>query len=248
VTDFFRVRLACAILDTCGLCFAKGSLRRKLDQYLIVLQLYAVCKTEMPLDVEFMLDDLLETLRPDGRPKGSKDGMLVPRLRTFTEAAAAVDEMLVSNGPDLNGGADESDDEGEDNGKRAAEDDEDELDEPSAIPGARIYDDEDDADDDDDDDRVVIREQRHHDEFDEQAAADFDREFARMLADTTSERKAAPVFDQAVPMFRKRQQQQHGGAGGISASGSSSGAPRAADESMMQFMLLSKKGNKSQVS
>lgn len=38
VSDFFRVRLACAILDTCGICFGKGSLRRKLDQYLVILQ------------------------------------------------------------------------------------------------------------------------------------------------------------------------------------------------------------------
>lgn len=36
--DFFRIRLACVLLDTCGVCFAKGSLRRKLDQYLVVLQ------------------------------------------------------------------------------------------------------------------------------------------------------------------------------------------------------------------
>jgi len=70
-----------------------------MDHYLVVLQLYAVCKTEMPLEVEFMLDDLLETLRPKGRPKGCKDGMVVERLRTFAEAAAAVDEILASNGP-----------------------------------------------------------------------------------------------------------------------------------------------------
>jgi hypothetical protein len=53
----------------------------------------------MPLDVEFMLDDLIETLRPKGRPKGSKDGMVVDRLHTFPEAAAAVDELLATNGP-----------------------------------------------------------------------------------------------------------------------------------------------------
>jgi hypothetical protein len=38
VQDFFRVRLACVILDTCGTCFAKGSLRRRMDHYLVVLQ------------------------------------------------------------------------------------------------------------------------------------------------------------------------------------------------------------------
>lgn len=57
-----------------------------------------------------------------------------------------------------------------------------------------------------------------------------------MLADTTVERKAAPpIFDQAVPMLRKKQ-------------AGSAGTQREAEDSTMQFMLLSKKGNKSQVS
>lgn len=38
VDDFFRVRLACTLLDTCGVCFPKGSQGRKLEQYLIMLQ------------------------------------------------------------------------------------------------------------------------------------------------------------------------------------------------------------------
>lgn len=51
----------------------------------------------MPMDVDFMLDDLLETLRPKGRPKGVKDGPVVNRLRTFPEAATAVDAVLAAN-------------------------------------------------------------------------------------------------------------------------------------------------------
>lgn len=90
------------------------------------------------------------------------------------------------------------------------------------------------SEDEDDDDVVVLRDQKRElDEFDERAQDEFDRDFARMLADTTVERKAAPpVFDQAVPMFRKRQ---------VNGTAES-------DASKMQFMLLSKKGNKPQVS
>ncbi len=51
----------------------------------------------MPMDVDFMLDDLLETLRPKGRPKSVKDGPAVNRLRTFPEAAQALDTMLAAN-------------------------------------------------------------------------------------------------------------------------------------------------------
>ncbi|TXT09089.1 hypothetical protein VHUM_02563 [Vanrija humicola] len=234
VSDFFRVRLACAILDTCGICFAKGSLRRKLDQYLVVLQLYALCKTHMPPDVEFMLDDILEALRPKGRPKGVKDGNQVWRLRTFEEAAAAVDEILATNVPGGNE-SDDDDEESEDGEGRIAR-----IDDDDAEANARL-DDEDEEEkelDDEDDDVVVLREPKR-DEFDEQAEAAFDRDFARMIADTTVERKAAPpVFDQAVPMFRKRQ------GGGAAAHGKE---PSNSNDNNMQFMLLSKKGNKPQV-
>ena len=38
VHDFFRVRLVCTLLDTCGACFEKGSQRRKLDHFLVIFQ------------------------------------------------------------------------------------------------------------------------------------------------------------------------------------------------------------------
>jgi hypothetical protein len=63
-----------------------------------------------------------------------------------------------------------------------------------------------------------------------------------MLADTTEARrdvrKAAPIFDQAVPLIRKAQQ----------SSDDHSGAAGAKDEKHMQFSLLAKKGNKQTVS
>ena len=38
VDDFFRIRLICALLDTCGACFDRGAQKRKLDLFLVVLQ------------------------------------------------------------------------------------------------------------------------------------------------------------------------------------------------------------------
>lgn len=170
------------------------------------------------------------------------------RLRTFEEAATSVDEILAAN---VTGGNEsDDDDESEDGDGRIARIDDDDgeavsstlllgADRQTAAQNARLDDDDEDdkdSDDEDDDDVVVLREPKR-DEFDEQAEAAFDRDFARMIADTTVERKAAPpVFDQAVPMFRKR---QPGGGGGHGK------AP--ASDNNMQFMLLSKKGNKPQV-
>lgn len=36
--DFFRLRLVCVLLDTCGMCFDHGSQKRKLDNWLVFFQ------------------------------------------------------------------------------------------------------------------------------------------------------------------------------------------------------------------
>lgn len=185
-----------------------------------------------------MLDDLFESLRPNGRPPKVKDGNLVLRMRDFQEAAAVVDEILTKHVPGVEEevGDDESE-EGED-GERVVQEEEEA--EEALVEPASEGDDNEDSDendepnyDEDEDDDVVLREHKP-DEFDEQAAADFDREFARMIADTTVDRKTAPpVFDQAVPVLRKRGQQPQ--------------VAEKPDDGQMSFMLMTKKGNKAQV-
>lgn len=39
--DFFRVRLVCTLLDTCGHCFDRGSAKKKLDFFLTFFQVCA---------------------------------------------------------------------------------------------------------------------------------------------------------------------------------------------------------------
>ena len=81
--DFFRVRLVCVLLDTCGMCFDRGSQQKKLDNFLAFFQLYVHCKNSVPMDVEFMLNDSLEAVRPK-----------LVQFKSFEEAAVAVDEMF----------------------------------------------------------------------------------------------------------------------------------------------------------
>lgn len=38
--DFFRIRLVCVLLDTCGMCFDRGSQKRKLDNFLLFFQVF----------------------------------------------------------------------------------------------------------------------------------------------------------------------------------------------------------------
>lgn len=89
---------------------------------------------------------------------------------------------------------------------------------------------------------VIIKDVKEE-EYDQEEEDAFNREFAKMLADTTDARKvdrktAPPVFDTAVPLIRRQQQQQ----------AQQDAIPTEAKANHMQFSLLSKKGNKQQVS
>ncbi|KAJ1022534.1 hypothetical protein NDA16_003523 [Ustilago loliicola] len=85
--DYFRVRLICTLLDTCGVCFDRGSLKKKLDDFLVFLNVYVLCKGQpLPMDVDFMLTETLETLRPELKFK-----------KVFGEAATALEEMMAAN-------------------------------------------------------------------------------------------------------------------------------------------------------
>lgn len=227
--DFFRIRLVCALLDTCGGCFDKGSSKKKLDQFLVIFQLYCLCKQEMPMDVEFMLSDTLETIRPK----------MVP-FKNFLEAAEATDELLATMSQDVlpDDDDDEEESDGESEGEHRGDDDKEEdedIDGAENVHETRI-------DDDDDDENVVLIKDVKEEEYDQEEEDAFNREFAKMLADTTDARKvdrktAPPVFDTAVPLIRRQQQQQ----------AQQDAISTEAKANHMQFSLLSKKGNKQQI-
>lgn len=40
--DFFRIRIVCMVLDTCGICFDRGAAKKKLDFFLTFLQVSAL--------------------------------------------------------------------------------------------------------------------------------------------------------------------------------------------------------------
>ena len=46
IDNFFRVRLVCVLLDTCGQYFDRGSTKKKLDCFLLYLQRYYLFKKE----------------------------------------------------------------------------------------------------------------------------------------------------------------------------------------------------------
>jgi len=40
--DFFRIRIVCMVLDTCGICFDRGAAKKKLDFFLTFFQASAL--------------------------------------------------------------------------------------------------------------------------------------------------------------------------------------------------------------
>ncbi|RNA18662.1 regulator of nonsense transcripts 2 isoform X1 [Brachionus plicatilis] len=74
--NYFRIRLVCTLLDTCGQYFDRGSTKKKLDCYLIYFQRYYMFKKEFGqsvdiarpydrFDIEFVFTDIISSLRPE---------------------------------------------------------------------------------------------------------------------------------------------------------------------------------------
>ncbi|XP_062522892.1 regulator of nonsense transcripts 2-like [Corticium candelabrum] len=80
-TSYFRVRLVCVLLDTCGHYFCRGLTKKKLDIFLVYFQCYLWGKEQpMPIEIEFLVHDTVESLR-------SKLTLFATDKETFEAAA-----------------------------------------------------------------------------------------------------------------------------------------------------------------
>ncbi|KAI7569410.1 ARM repeat-containing protein [Hortaea werneckii] len=244
--DYFRIRLVAALLETCGVYFERGANKRKLDFYLAFLQYYINLKDPLPMDMEFVVQDLYSLLR--------KDWKLV--LNDLPEASRVFAEACKQNYQDTASG-------------KAAEVEDDE---PAAEPDgshdpradgedARLADDDDGEDaksddeeaaqaeegagtpaESDDEEHIVVT--RPEDQRDPEAEAEFDRELAKMMAESVESRRTdrKPMFDVPLPMRRTVRD----ATSTADDSGGESPAPAASGQGTMKFALLSKKGNRQQ--
>ena len=62
--DYFRIRLVCTILESCGVCFDRGAARKKLDFFLTFFQYYTHTKTNLPMEIDFIIQDTFALIRP----------------------------------------------------------------------------------------------------------------------------------------------------------------------------------------
>ncbi|KAH0589011.1 Nonsense-mediated mRNA decay protein 2 [Termitomyces sp. J132] len=228
--DFFRIRLVCVLLDTCGMCFDRGTQKRKLDNFLVFFQYYIHCKDPLPLDVDFMVSDSLEAVRPK-----------LQFAKTIEEAAVAVDEMFnvayqnISAGDDS---GDDSEDEGErlngDEGEGEEEDDavdhSSQVDERAPSPDQEV---------------VLSASNSLQDNLgpSEEAEAEFAKELAKMVTDTSGDSRkvdkktALALWDSSVlpPPVRKKK---------IEDGDEESETSELNRPDIMAFTVLTKRGNK----
>ena len=254
--DYFRIRLICTLLDACGHCFDRGVLRKRVDDYLLFLNIYILSKVQpLPMDVDFMLSDTLEALRPQFVLK-----------KSFEEAAEAVDEMFAQQKAKAAAMAvepvreidlqdvDDDDDDGESQSELSEDDghgprhqpqsgSESEADDDDDVDGDKGEDGEEYGEDDEAEEDELVTRETEDSLVDQEAEDEFARELAKMMAEanpvqsSTANRGQRGLFDVGMPFIKK------------SSSGSAlamAQEPVHEDGQHMRFSLLSKRGNKHQ--
>ncbi|KAI5785039.1 putative nonsense-mediated mRNA decay factor [Peziza echinospora] len=237
--DFFRIRLVCTLLDVCGMCFEKGSAKKKLDFFLTFFQYYIYTKEPMPMDVEFLVQDTFQAIRPNWKLHTN----LEDAAKSFEEAVSKTfkpsEEKSTAEPEEVEEEA-ESSDEGGDGGDDDDHRDEDEAqlsDDDGETQTVASREHEESSSESEEEDIVV---QLRQEERDPEADAEFDRELAKMMADSLESRKfdRKPVFDVPLPFRRVMSREP--------TMGSEAGDVASPTEGKMAFSLLTKKGNRQQ--
>ncbi|KAG1878110.1 ARM repeat-containing protein [Suillus subalutaceus] len=228
--DFFRIRLVCVLLDTVGMCFDRGTQKRKLDNFLVFFQYYVLCKEDLPMDVDFMLSDSIEASGSAIRPK-------MTMHKTVEEAAVAVDDMF--NAALQNAGLSTGEDSGEDSdeeGERPQQQDEEDGDATGQESSNE--------DRTSSPDPVIVLSTQEHLGPSEEAEAEFEKELAKIITDSSAESrkvdKKTAWWDSAVlgPNVRKKRADEGDVDGG--------GDNNPNGDAVMQFTVITKRGSKQQ--
>ncbi|KAI8635250.1 MIF4G domain-containing protein [Xylariaceae sp. FL1651] len=246
--DFFRIRLVATMLETCGMFFNRGAAGKKLDYFLSFLQYYIHTKNPLPMDIEFIVQDTFVLTRPQWK------------LATNLQEAAKALQLAIAQ-DQKNSGLDKITDQDDASVRSSSDDDGIEGDGDHEVESDReseLGGDEEDGEADDDgeyaddqndqsqsnkdseseEEAIVVT--KKAEEFDPEAEAEFDREFAKMMAESLDSRKfdRKPLFDVPLPVRSKARDPS---TTTDSEEQTSDGPPR-----MMAFSLLTKKGNRQQ--
>ncbi|CAJ2512190.1 Uu.00g052050.m01.CDS01 [Anthostomella pinea] len=236
--DYFRIRLVATILDTCGMFFNRGAAGKKLDYFLSFLQYYIYTKPPLPMDIEFIVQDTFSLTRPQWK------------LATNLEEASKAFQLAIAQ-DQKNAGLDRSADHDDASSSSSSDDEGAEGDGDLVLPEADGDEDSELADDDEEldnpqshgnseseEEAIIVT--REAEKLDPEAEAEFEREYAKMMAESLESRKfdRKPLFDVPLPVRGKTREIP---TGTEPEEKKAEGTPNT-----MAFSLLTKKGNRQQ--
>ncbi|KAI1325522.1 MIF4G domain-containing protein [Xylariaceae sp. FL0255] len=237
--DFFRIRLIATMLETCGMFFNRGTAGKKLDYFLSFLQYYVYTKAPMPMDIEFIVQDTFVLMRPQWKLAANlqEASKALQLAIAKDQKTAGVDKATEpedhSSGPpsDVEADSDRESELGEDDDGEMEDDIEDlEENDQSQSNG-----------DSESEEEEAIVVTKHAEEFDPEAEQEFEREYAKMMAESLESRKfdRKPLFDVPLPLRTRIRDPS---------APTDSEDQQLSDEppKTMAFSLLTKKGNRQQ--
>ncbi|KAK8079512.1 hypothetical protein PG997_007330 [Apiospora hydei] len=240
--DYFRIRLAATILETCGMFFNRGAAGKKLDYFLSFLQYYIFTKAPLPMDIEFIVQDTFSLTRPQWKLATTpEEASKAFQLAILQDQKNAGHEKAVDPEPEDAESDISSDDDGGEGDDDLAQDadkdeesnseEEDDLDDGEPPQSPRDTESEDEA--------IIVT--RKAEEVDPEDEADFEREYAKMMAESLESRKfeRKPLFDAPVPVRPKTRE-------AAAANEPEEGDNEGPSLNKMAFSLLTKKGNRQQ--
>ncbi|KAI1488803.1 armadillo-type protein [Biscogniauxia mediterranea] len=238
--DYFRIRLVATMLETCGMFFNRGAAGKKLDYFLSFFQYYIATKNPLPMDIEFIVQDIFSLTRPQWK------------LATTLEEASKAFQLAIAQ-DQKNAGLDKNTDQDDSSSSSSSDDEGGEGDGDIVLPEADGDDSElgdDDTEDPDnqpqsprgsdseEEEAIVVT--RKAEEIDPEAEAEFEREYAKMMAESLESRKfdRKTLFDVPLPVRSKNRD--------ISIAADSEDKDGEGAPNTMAFSLLTKKGNRQQ--
>ncbi|OBT66230.1 hypothetical protein VE03_04367 [Pseudogymnoascus sp. 23342-1-I1] len=237
--DFFRIRLVATLLETCGIFFNRGAAGKKLDYFLSFFQYYIYTKDTLPMDIEFIVQDTFSLTRPQWKlasniEEASRAFQLAvaqDQKTSGVEKAVEVEEPEIDDSSDDDAGLPAGDGD-----ESSSEDDEAEAngDDEVSRHGSESEEEE----------TIVVT--RQDEQYDPEDDADFEREYAKMMAESLESRKfdRKPMFDVPLPMRRSNRETTSTVELGSDEHAAPVVAP--APPNTMAFSLLTKRGNRQQ--
>ncbi|KAK4666890.1 mRNA decay protein [Podospora pseudopauciseta] len=237
--DFFRIRLIATILETCGVFFNKGAAGKKLDYFLSFFQYYIYTKDPLPMDIEFLVHDIFSLTRPQWKLASNlEEASEVFRLAVIQDhKTSGMDKIAEQD--DRTSAMSSDDEDGNDlqAGEQDDDDDEDAASDEGEIEESEHHGSYANSEYEEEEEIVVTREEE---EVDPEYEEEFEREYAKMMAESFGDARKferKPQFDIPLPV-RPKAREATGGEPAEAATTNPGGT--------MAFSLLTKKGNRQQ--